>query len=75
MSPKGGTSAEKTCDVSLGEPGGTDKQRNTKGQSKGLGIMGQEKGNQNHMETLTQSSFSHCNVSFYSEAKGKAAAS
>lgn len=71
MSPR----PEKSCDISLGELGGTDKQRTIKSQAKKLGIMGQEKGSQNHMETLTQSSLSHYNVSFYSQPKGKAAAS
>lgn len=32
--------AEKTCDISLGELGGTEKQRNMKNQMKKLNIMG-----------------------------------
>ena len=74
MSPKGGTGVEEACDIILGELGGTDKQRNIKNQAKELGIMGREKGSQNHMETLTQSSLSHY-VSFYSQPREKTAAS
>lgn len=40
MSPKGGSGIEEACDISLGELGGTDKQKNIKTQAKELGIMG-----------------------------------
>lgn len=47
----GGISAERACDISLGELGGTDKQRNIKHQAKELDTMGWETGSQNHRET------------------------
>lgn len=75
VSPMGGNGAYKACDISLVELYGTDKHRNIKNQAKELDIMGKEVGSQNHMETLTQSSLSHYNVSFYSQPRGKAAAS